>query len=261
MDVVETKQSRLRSKSCNPYWLVRNQTLLVISLSYWQWGNSPAWCYPQGEWRGTALQDIQGAFVLRCHLLDLSCRAVLGFRGVSCNAVIRACPHLPPDVCFQLSKTMVGQGAIAVNTSPLRGIPLSQPPQPMCYVPMRLMPGKLPRGVKDPPEDFFRIGHWETKLLLVSLVRWVKGEVSLLWCDDSLCSTDGKTGRVCAKPSVQRQTFTLLKRERKVYVPWADSDSKEQDCSALLVHDRLSCSVRHICLVPSSLPEVVKMGM
>lgn len=123
MDVVETKQSRLGSKSCNPYWLARNQTLLVISLSYWQWGNSPAWCYPQGEWRGTALQDIQGAFVLRCHLLDLSCRAVLGFRGSELQCCHTCMPTPSPRRLLPAQQGHGGAGSYSCEHLSSQGHP------------------------------------------------------------------------------------------------------------------------------------------
>lgn len=120
----------IKSKGYNPYWLAKNQTLLVISQSSWQQSNSPH----EGTYKVNGEEQLsrsfQGAFTLKQQLPDLSCRAVLGFRPVICSTFTHACTHLPPDICIQLKKAVVGREVMAVNiTSACRGCPSHHSPR------------------------------------------------------------------------------------------------------------------------------------
>lgn len=140
----------IKSKGYNPNWLAKNQMLLVISQSSWQWSNSHTRWYLQGEWRGTALRVVPGS--LHSQLPDLSCRALLGFRAVICSTLTHAYTHLYPDICIQLQKAEFGR-ELCLWTSPLPTgcIPATRFQR---HYTSRLMPAHLPRAVKTLPENF-----------------------------------------------------------------------------------------------------------
>lgn len=146
----------IKSKGYNLYWLARNQTLLVISHP-----DSKVTVPHNGTHRENGEEQLSTSFqdtlICKQQLLDLSCRAVLGFRGVICSTLTHACTHLLPDICFQLRKAVVRKGEHHLSHQGPHDISHQGWCQPIC------------QGVNTPPEDSFKTSHWETKLLPISL--------------------------------------------------------------------------------------------
>lgn len=93
-------------------------------------------------------RSFQGAFIFKQQLPDLTSRPKLGFRAVICSTLTHACTHLPPDICGQLRKAVVGRGATAVNIiSACKR--LSQPPGSTCHFPSKLKAGPSAKKCED----------------------------------------------------------------------------------------------------------------